>query len=83
MPQLEQSLTAVVFAGLAVAGLGWLWLLARAFRASVLWFIGVLVIPPLAALFLLRRPDRAGGPIALVLLGAMAVGGAFAANAVL
>jgi hypothetical protein len=80
MPQLEQSLTIVALAGLAAAGAGWLWLLGRAFLASAFWFIGVLVLPPVAALFLLRRPERAGGPIAVILLGAMAVGGAYGAN---
>lgn len=82
MPQLEQSLTIAVFAGAGVAALGWLWLLARAFAASFWWLLGLVVIPPLAALFLLRRPDRAGGPVAVILIGLMTVGGAFGVNAV-
>lgn len=82
MPQLEQALTVLLFAGVGLAVAGWLWLLIRAFTASFWWLLGLLLVPPLAALFLLRRPDRAGGPVAFILIGLMAVGGAFGVNAV-
>src|SRR5436190_1189895 len=67
----ERVLAGVLIAGAAFTALGWLWLLVRAFRASVWWGLAVLVVPPLAVVFLVRRPDRAASPVGMVLLGLM------------
>ena len=81
MPMIdERVLAGLLLAGGALAALGWVWLLVRAFRASVLWGLGVLVMPPLAVLFLVRRPDRAASPVAAVLLGLMLAGGVLGFN---
>ena len=81
MPQFdERVLAGILIAGGGLTVLGWLWLLGRAFRASVWWAAGVLVMPPLAVLFLVRRADRAAAPVGAMLLGLMLVGGSLGVN---
>ena len=61
----------LLFGGLAVAGLAWIWLIVRAFQQKVWWGLGSLVFPPLALLFALRHAQKAVGPLVLFLLGGL------------
>lgn len=76
----ERVLAGLLIAGGMLAALGWLWLLVRAFRTSVWWGLAVLLVPPLAVLFLVRRPDRAAAPVGAVLLGLMLACGVLGFN---
>ena len=81
MPMIdERVLAGLLIAGGVLVALGWLWLVVRAFRAAILWGLGVLVMPPLAVLFLVRRPDRAASPVGAVLLGLMLACGVLGFN---
>lgn len=57
----------ILLGGLALAIVGYLWLLRRAVAASKWWRVGWL--PPLAALYGLFRPRSAKGPLFVFLLG--------------
>lgn len=41
--------------GLAIAVVGFLWLVIRAFRTRILWGLGLLLLPPLAFVFIARQ----------------------------
>jgi hypothetical protein len=70
-------------AGALLAGLGYLWLIVKAFRTFWAWGLFTLLVPVVGPLtFLTSRPDRARKPFALVLLGAVVVAGTFAVNRV-
>ncbi len=59
----------LLFGGLAVAALAWIWLIASAFRQTIWWGLGSLVVPPLALLFALRHAQKAVGPLVVFVLG--------------
>ena len=60
---------AILVGGAAVAGLGFLWLVGRAFRTSKTWGFGVLLLAPLGLLYAALHRRRAAGPIVVLLLG--------------
>ncbi len=76
----ERILAGLLIAGGILTALGWVWLVVRAFRTAILWGLGVLVMPPLAVMFLVRRPERAAAPVGTVLLGLMLTCGVLGFN---
>lgn len=76
--QLELVGLIILAAAALLATVAWIWLLVRAFKVRVAWGLGVLVLPPLALLFLLCHFRRAAAPtgllLAAVLLGSVPYG---------
>jgi hypothetical protein len=54
--------------GVALAAVGWLWLLVRAFKVRLLWGLALLLCPPAAFFFGHRHFRRAVGPLLVLLL---------------
>jgi Leucine-rich repeat (LRR) protein len=69
------------FAGMALNVAGWLWLLVAAFRQRVWWGLGVLLLPPLALIFLFAHWRNASRPFLACLAGSAVLGLAFAVGA--
>jgi len=68
---MEAYALALLFGGLALAALAWIWLIVRAFQQHRGWGLGSLVLPPLALLFALRHAQKAIGPLVLFVLGGL------------
>lgn len=69
MPHLsEQTAVIIILAGLAIAFIGFLWLVGRAFDRSAWWGVGS-ILPPVALLFGLTHLRRAWPPLAVILVG--------------
>jgi hypothetical protein len=66
---MELFLQLLLVGGIAVAVLGWLWLVIRASREHVGWGIGTLLLPPVGLLFALRHAQKAMAPIVLFVVG--------------
>lgn len=67
---MERYLAILLIAGLAVAAIGFLWLVAVGFRTRRAWGVGLLLAPPLAIVFIPRNFRRAVATTFLLLLGA-------------
>jgi hypothetical protein len=61
----------LLFGGLAVAALAWIWLIVSAFRQTIWWGASSLVLPPVALLFALRHAQKAVGPLLILVLGGL------------
>lgn len=57
----------LVVVGLLLAAAGWLWLLVAAFRQRWYWGLGILLLPPVALLFIAEHFRRAARPLLLLL----------------
>jgi hypothetical protein len=68
----EDYAAVVLFGGLTLAALAWVWLLARAFRQHAGWGVSSLLLPPLALVFALRHAQRAIAPLVVFVLGSVA-----------
>jgi len=68
---MEAYALALLFGGLALAALAWVWLIVRAFQQDRGWGLGSLILPPLALLFALRHSQKAVGPLVLFMLGGL------------
>jgi hypothetical protein len=68
---METYALALLFGGLAIAALAWIWLIARAFQERVWWGLASLVLPPVALLFALRHALKAVGPLVLFVVGGL------------
>jgi Leucine Rich repeat len=73
---LENFAIYLYFAGIAIAVLGFLWLIVRAFRTHMGWGLGVLFFPPTAFAFIPLRWARARAPFFMLLVGWLAIGAA-------
>jgi hypothetical protein len=73
---LENFAIYLYFAGIAIAVLGFLWLIIRAFRTRLAWGLGVLFFPPTAFAFISLRWTRAKAPFFMLLAGWLAIGAA-------
>jgi hypothetical protein len=71
---LENFAIYLYFAGIAIAVLGFLWLIVRAFRARLAWGLGVLLFPPTAFAFIPFRWTRAKAPFFMLLVGWLTIG---------
>jgi hypothetical protein len=66
--------------GAVVALLGLLWLYVRAFREGVAWGLAVLLVPPVAVVFIIRHFRKAIGPICLLVLAGLIGATPYAVN---
>jgi hypothetical protein len=57
-----------LIAGIVLGVIGYLWLVVSAFRLRILWGLAVLIVPPLALLFIARHFHRARRPVLIMLL---------------
>lgn len=55
--------------GLALAAIGWIWLLVSAYRTSVGWGLAVTLIPPAALLFIPRYWGKSKAAVGVILAG--------------
>ena len=55
--------------GLALAAIGWLWLVVVGFRTSKTWGWTLLLIPPTALIFIPRHWSRTKAPLGIMLAG--------------
>jgi hypothetical protein len=58
-----------VLGAVALLVVGWLWLVVAAFKVNRYWGLGVLLVPPLALLFIPCHFRSARTPVAVLLLG--------------
>lgn len=58
-------------AGVVLLTIGWLWMVVRAFRHRLGWRLFVLLRPPAAPFYGLRRLPFVRGPMIVLALGAM------------
>jgi hypothetical protein len=65
----EETLVSVLSGGLVLMGLGWVWLIVRAFGRNAWWGVGSLIVPPFAFLFALRNAQRSVAPLVTFALG--------------
>jgi hypothetical protein len=72
---MEHYAIEILFSGLTIAVLAWIWLLVRAFRQSIWWGMGSLLLPPVAFAFSLRQPQKAVGPLVLFIVGGLVMAG--------
>jgi hypothetical protein len=59
--------------GVALAAIGWFWLLVRAFKVRILWGLALLLFPPAAFFFGRWHFRRAIGPLLVLVLGGVVV----------
>lgn len=76
---LEKFAINLFFVGLAIVGLGYLWVVWRAVRVNILWLLALL--PPIWLIFLCVQWKRARRPLMVFGLGAAVIGAAYALNA--
>jgi hypothetical protein len=72
---MENYAIEILFSGLTIAALAWVWLLLRAFRQSIWWGMGSLLLPPVAFAFSLRHPQKAIAPLILFIMGGLVAAG--------
>ncbi|HOY21876.1 MAG TPA: hypothetical protein PK002_01920 [Cellvibrio sp.] len=64
--------------GLAMLVIGGLWLIIEAFKTSILWGLGCLIITPVSLVFIFVHWDKAKSPFILQLVGlALIIANAF------
>jgi hypothetical protein len=68
---MERYYFAILAAGIALAAFAWIYLLVIAFRVHRAWGIGLLLIPPLALIFIPLHWKRAAPVISLLLVAAI------------
>ena len=77
---MERYLALVLIAGIAVAAIGFLWLVAVGFRTRLAWGVGLLLFPPAALAFIPRNFRRTFAPTFLLLIGAGLIAAPYAIN---
>jgi hypothetical protein len=77
---MERYLAILLIAGLAVAAIGFLWLVGVGFRTRRAWGVGLLLFPPLALVFIARNFRRAFAPMFLLLLGGGLIAAPYVVN---
>lgn len=65
----EQYGLQMMLAGFALLVIGWLWLVASAFRDSARWGVAVLAFPPLAPAYVLKRGRAVWRPAVVMAAG--------------
>ena len=71
---LEQYAFFVLVAGLVVGVAGWLWLVVAAFKVSKPWGFGVLLLPPLAIVFVPTHLRKSVAPLVVFLVSGALLG---------
>jgi hypothetical protein len=69
---MEAYATTLLYGGLAIAALAWIWLIVRAFQQKPWWGISCLFLPPTALLFASRHAQKAMTPLLVGVLGGFA-----------
>jgi hypothetical protein len=59
----------LLYGGLTLAALAWIWLIVRAFQEKIWWGLASLLLPPLALVFAVRHAQKANSPLVLFVLG--------------
>jgi hypothetical protein len=77
---LEQYAFFVLLAGLAVGAIGYFWLVIAAFKVSKLWGFGVLLLPPLAFVFVPTHFRKSIAPLFVLLISGVLLGAPYAFN---
>jgi hypothetical protein len=82
MPQLsEQTGFLILVVGLVLIGMGYLWLIVRAFRTSMWWGLAALFLAPLGGLiYAVAHMRRALAPAAVALVGLLVAASPIAIN---
>lgn len=62
-------MSAIVMLGTALLLIGGIWLIVEAFKTSILWGLGCLLITPVSLIFTFVHWDRASNPFILQLIG--------------
>ena len=68
---MEAYAISLLYGGLVLAALAWIWLIVRAFQEKVWWGLASLLLPPLALVFALRHAQKAIGPLVVFVLGGL------------
>jgi hypothetical protein len=68
---METYAVSLLYGGLALAALAWIWLIVRAFQEKVWWGLASVLLPPLALVFALRHAQKAIGPLVVFVLGSL------------
>ena len=68
---MEAYAIALLYGGLALAALAWIWLIVRAFQERFWWGLGSLFLPPLALVFALYHAQKAISPLVLFIVGGL------------
>ncbi len=68
---MEAYAITLLYGGLALATLAWIWLIVRAFQAKLWWGLASLLLPPLALVFAMRHAQKAITPLVLFVLGGL------------
>jgi hypothetical protein len=77
---LEEYAFFVLIAGLVLGAVGFLWLVAAAFKVRKAWGFGVLLFPPLALVFIPTHFRRSAAPLVVFLLAGVLLGAPYAIN---
>src|SRR5215510_923239 len=65
---LEKYAFYVIALGALLGGVGFVWLIVRAFRHRVLWGIALVLFPPAGLFFIWRHFRKVVGPVVVLLL---------------
>jgi hypothetical protein len=71
---MDQLYEMLFLGGLALAAIGWIWLLVLAYRTSMGWGVAVTLIPPAALLFIPQHWSRSKAPLGMILAGLLISG---------
>ncbi len=77
---LEEYAFFVLLAGLVVGVVGYFWLVIAAFQVSKLWGFGVLLLPPLALVFVPTHFRKSVAPLVVLLISSVLLGAPYAVN---
>jgi hypothetical protein len=66
---MEAYATSLLYGGITLVVLAWIWLLVRAFQERTWWGLSCLVLPPMALVFALRHAQKTVSPLVLTVLG--------------
>jgi hypothetical protein len=77
---LEEYAFYILIAGLVIGTVGFLWLVAAAFKVSKPWGFGVLLFPPLALVFIPLHFRKSAAALVVLLISGALLGAPYAAN---
>jgi Leucine Rich repeat len=77
---LEEYAFFILIAGLLVGVVGWVWLVKVAFKVSKPWGFGVLLLPPLAVVFVPAHFRKSVAPLVVFLISGVLLGAPYAVN---
>ena len=66
---MDQLYEVLFLGGLALAAVGWVWMLVIAFRTQWWWGLAILLVPPAVLIFIPRHWPRTKPPLGVILAG--------------